>query len=150
MCSGRKPMPTTRAGRVRSRGNFSRSRMASGVGIVSVESKIGSSRCSCIKTCNPCVRRAGRLRRCCTESRSDEQMAPQRSFSAKRFDAATASWLIGLKQIQFVHQFQSGRVDSIATKIAKEIRVLFKDKHFHPGTREQKTKHDPSGATAHD
>jgi hypothetical protein len=55
-----------------------------------------------------------------------------------------------IEQIQFVHQFQSGRVDGIAAKIAKKILVLFEHKHLHSSTREQKTKHDPSRPTADD
>ena len=46
-----------------------------------------------------------------------------------------------IQQPKFPEQFQSGGVNGIASKIAEEILVLFKNQHIHTRAREEKSQH---------
>src|SRR5438093_2253697 len=49
---------------------------------------------------------------------------------------------------EFVHQFESGRMDGIAAKVTQKISMFFEHHNVNPGAREQETQHHASGATA--
>src|SRR5690242_5094053 len=55
-----------------------------------------------------------------------------------------------IEHSEFMHDFQRGGMDSIATEIPEEIGVLFEDEHFHSGTRQQESQHQSGGAAARD
>jgi hypothetical protein len=54
-----------------------------------------------------------------------------------------------LQKAQLVHQFESGGMNRVASKIAEEIGVLFKHHHFHSGAREQESEYHSGRAAAH-
>src|SRR5712692_9908769 len=49
-----------------------------------------------------------------------------------------------------MNNFQSRRVNRVATKIAQEIRVLFEHDDVHTGAREQKPEHHARRSAARD
>ena len=56
----------------------------------------------------------------------------------------------GLEQTQLMHDLQGRGVDRVAAEVAQEVAVFFEHEHRDPGTRQQKTEHDPSRAAAGD
>jgi hypothetical protein len=52
-----------------------------------------------------------------------------------------------LQESEFVHQFQSGWMNSVSSKITQKTRVLFEDNHVHARSREKEAQ-DHSGRAA--
>src|SRR6266481_2249172 len=48
-----------------------------------------------------------------------------------------------IKQAEFVHQLERGRMNGVAAEVAVEIGVLLKHCHLHAGPREQIARHHP-------
>ena len=55
-----------------------------------------------------------------------------------------------VEQSQFVHNFERGRVDGVATKVAQEVRVLLQHNDIDAGTSEEEAEHHPGRPAACD
>src|SRR4030095_14650824 len=55
-----------------------------------------------------------------------------------------------IQQTKLVHQLQSGRMNGIAAKIAKEIGVLLQHRHGYAGSGEQIANHHSGRPTTND
>src|SRR5215472_1442762 len=55
-----------------------------------------------------------------------------------------------VEQTKLVHQFECGRMNGVAAKIAKKIAMFFQDDHGHTGSREQVAGHDSRWSTTCD
>jgi uncharacterized protein with von Willebrand factor type A (vWA) domain len=53
-----------------------------------------------------------------------------------------------VQQAEFVHDFESRRVDGVAAKVAQEIRVLLEHDDIDAGAREQEAEHHPGRPAA--
>src|ERR1700683_3161040 len=55
-----------------------------------------------------------------------------------------------LQDAQFMHQFEGGRMNGIAAKVAQKIGVLLEYNDFNACACQQKTEHHSSWTSAHD
>ncbi len=55
-----------------------------------------------------------------------------------------------IEQSEFVHQFESGRMNRVAAKIAIEISMLFQHGYGHTRPRKEITSHHPGWSATHD
>lgn len=55
-----------------------------------------------------------------------------------------------LQQAKFPEQFQSGRVNCVAPKIAKKVLVLFQNEHIDPHAGQKKSQHDAGRTSTRD
>jgi hypothetical protein len=53
------------------------------------------------------------------------------------------------EKAEFVHQFESGRMDGVTAKVAEEVGVFFEDEDFDAAAGEEETEHHSGGAAAH-
>ena len=55
-----------------------------------------------------------------------------------------------VEKAELLEELKRGRVDGIATEVAEEVGVLFKNRYGDACTREEQTEHDARGTAADD
>src|SRR5437762_5934147 len=77
-----------------------------------------------------------------------QRLAPDAAGDVAKLSVRPLEELI--ENIQLMHDFERGGMDSIATEIAKEVLVLLENEDRHAGTRQEPAQHHAGRAAAGD
>jgi hypothetical protein len=53
------------------------------------------------------------------------------------------------QEAEFVHQFESGRMDGVSAEVAQEIAVFFEDEDFDARAGQKEPEHHAGGSSAY-